>query len=185
MLQYITMSDKNPLTIRRERPADLPAVYRVNKEAFGRKSEADLVDKLRSHGALVLSLVAVLSGEITGHIAFNPISIEGYSSCKGISLAPLAVLPSSQRKGIGARLVNKGLQECRRLGYEFVVLVGHPDYYPRFGFIQANSLGLKCEFEAPDAAWMVLELRRGALEGIRGKVSFRPEFAETVQELGR
>jgi len=177
------MSNNNTLIIRREKPEDLPDIYRVNKEAFGRESEADLVDRLRSHGALVLSLVAVQSGEITGHIAFNPITLEGHIGCKGISLAPLAVLPSSQRKGIGARLVKKGLHECRRLGYEFVVLVGHPEYYPRFGFVRANSLGLRCEYDAPDAAWMVMELHKGALAGVLGKVSFRPEFAETVQEL--
>jgi len=86
-------------------------------------------------------MVAVETNDIVGHIAFVPISIDGCPSGEGITLAPLAVLPACQRKGIGSRLVKAGLEECKRLGYRFVVLVGHPEYYPRFGFVQAKSRG--------------------------------------------
>jgi putative acetyltransferase len=174
------MTDLNSLIIRREKPEDLSDIFRVNKEAFGRENEAALVDELRCHDALVLSLVAVRNGILCGHIAFNPVVVEGCSGCNGIALAPLAVLPASQRQGIGTRLIEVGLEECRRLGYQFVVLVGHPAYYPRFGFIQAKSQGLQCQYEAPDDAWMVLELQKGALTGKQGTVIFRPEFAAAV-----
>jgi len=174
------MFDKNTLIIRQEKPEDIPAIYRVNKAAFGRESEAVLVNKLRGRGALILSMVAVETNDIVGHIAFVPISIDGCPSGEGITLAPLAVLPACQRKGIGSKLVKAGLEECKRLGYRFVVLVGHPEYYPRFGFVQAKSRGLICEYEAPDPAWMVAELQESALTGKQGKVTFPPEFAEAV-----
>jgi putative acetyltransferase len=174
------MDEKESVIIRPEKPEDPSAIFRVNKVAFGRESEAALVDKLRSRGALVISLVAVQDNEVIGHIAFVPINIDGSPTREGITLAPLAVLPTYQRKGVGIGLIKAGLTECRRLGYKFVVLVGHPDYYPQFGFIQAKSRGLICEYAAPDAAWMVLELHEGALSGKGGKVTFPPEFAEAV-----
>jgi putative acetyltransferase len=90
----------------------------------------------------------------------------------------MAVLPELQRRGIGSRLVQAGLEECRKLGYEIAVVVGHPDYYPRFGFVSARSKRLECEFEVPDEAWMVLELKESALAGKRGKVFYQPEFWE-------
>ena len=90
----------------------------------------------------------------------------------------MAVLPAHQGKGIGSQLVRAGLEKCRSLGYEVVVVVGHPNYYPRFGFVTAKPKGLKCEFEVPDEAWMVLELREGALAGRQGTVKFQPEFEE-------
>ena len=92
----------------------------------------------------------------------------------------MAILPKHQRKGIGSRLVRAGLEECRHLGHEVVVLVGHPDYYPRFGFVPARPKGLECEFEVPDEAWMLLELQQGALAGKTGTVTFQPEFREAM-----
>ncbi|HUU08019.1 MAG TPA: N-acetyltransferase, partial [Dehalococcoidales bacterium] len=97
-----------------------------------------------------------------------------------ITLAPIAVLPAHQRQGIGSQLVRAGLEECRQLGHEIVVVVGHPDYYPRFGFAPGKPRGIGCEFEAPDEAWMVLELREGALAGRDGTVKFQPEFHDAV-----
>jgi len=92
----------------------------------------------------------------------------------------MAVLPAYQRKGIGGQLARAGLEECRRLGHEIILLVGHPDYYPRFGFVPARSKGIECEFEVPEEAWMILELREGALAGRQGTVRFQPEFKEAV-----
>jgi putative acetyltransferase len=92
----------------------------------------------------------------------------------------MAVLPSYQKKGIGSQLVRAGLEECRRLGHKIVVVLGHSDYYPRFGFIPAKPRGIACELEVPDEAWMVLELRENALTGKSGTVKFQPEFHEAV-----
>ena len=92
----------------------------------------------------------------------------------------MAVLPAYQHKGIGSRLVRVGLEECRHLGHEVVVVLGHPDYYPRFGFVSARPKGIYCEFEVPEEAWMVLELREGTLVGRNGTVKFQPEFKDTT-----
>jgi putative acetyltransferase len=169
------------LVIRPEKPEDVDSIRYVNEQAFGRGDEARIIEKLRDNGALTISLVAVQDDEIVGHIAFSPAKVESEgSSFEAIALGPIAVLPAHQRKGIGSQLVRAGLEECRRLGHEVVVLVGHADYYPRFGFVPAKSKGIDCEFEAPEEAWMLMELRAGALAGRRGTVKFRPEFREAV-----
>jgi putative acetyltransferase len=169
------------LTIRREMPEDIDSIRYVNEQAFGRKEEAELIDKLRNRDMLTLSLVAVQADQIVGHIVFSPVSVESeYSSFEAIALAPLAVLPAYQRKGIGSQLVRAGLEECHRLGHEIMVVLGHPDYYPRFGFVPGKPKGIEYEFEAPDEAWMVLELREGALAGRSGTVKFQPEFQEAM-----
>ncbi len=166
--------------IRREAPEDLDTIHYVNEQAFGQENEAKLVEKLRNRRVLTISLVAIQDNKIVGHIAFSPVEVEAErSNFKAIALAPMAVLPAFQKKGIGSQLVRAGLKECRRLGYGLVVLVGHPNYYPRFGFVPAEPKGLKCEFEVPDEAWMVLELREGALAGRRVEVRFQPEFRES------
>lgn len=165
------------LSVRRETPEDIEAIHYVNEQAFGGKQEADIVDALRNRGAVTLSLVAVRGNKIVGHILFSPVTIESESSnFTAVALAPMAVLPEFQGKGIGSRLVNDGLEECRTLGHEIVVVLGHPDYYPRFGFVPARPRGIECEFEAPEEAWMIMELREGALAGRRGTVKFQPEF---------
>lgn len=167
------------LIIRRETPEDTAVIRRINEEAFGQKEEAQIIEKLRSRGVLTISLVAVQDKEIVGHIAFTLVKVESeHSSFNAIALAPMSVLPAYQRKGIGSQLVRAGLEECRRLGHEIVVVLGHPDYYPHFGFIPAKPKGIDCEFQVPDEAWMILELREGALAGRRGTVKFQPEFSE-------
>jgi putative acetyltransferase len=172
---------KTLLTIRPEIPEDLASIYYVNQKAFGRSQEADLVDKLRKRGVLTISLVAVQETVIVGHIAFSPVEIASQKSSFGaLTLAPIAVLPTHQNKGIGSQLVIAGLEECRRLGHEIVVLAGHPNYYPRFGFVPAYPKGVECEFEVPDEAWMIRELKEGALAGRRGKVRFQPEFRDAM-----
>ena len=169
------------LMIRQEIPEDSAAISNVNEEAFGQKEEGELIGKLRNRGVLTLSLVAVQDNGIIGHIAFSPVKVESErSSFEAIALAPMAVLPAYQRQGIGSQLVQEGLEECRRLGHEIIVVLGHPDYYPRFGFVPAKPKGIDCEFEVPDEAWMILELRQGALAGRRGTVRFQPEFREAT-----
>ena len=169
------------LIVRPEVPEDAPSIRYVNEQAFGQKKEADIIEKLRNRAALSVSLVAVLKNKVVGHIAFSPAVIESEnSSFAAIALAPMSVLPAHQRKGIGSQLVQAGLEECRRLGQEIVVVLGHPAYYPRFGFVPAKQKGIDCEFEVPEEAWMILELREGALAGRRGTVSFQPEFKEAM-----
>lgn len=167
------------IIIREEKPEEIKAIRDVNEQAFGQENEATIIEKLRKRGGLTISIVAVQGAEVVGHIAFSPVVIEAEgSSFEAIALAPMAVLPAYQRKGIGSQMVRAGLEECSRLGYEIVVVLGHPDYYPRFGFAPAMPKGISCEFEVPEEAWMMLELREGALAGRRGKVRFQPEFSE-------
>jgi len=167
------------LTIRPETSQDIALVHHLNQQAFGRRQEADLVDKLRKRGVLTTSLVAVQDGEVIGHIAFSPVVVESEpANWEATVLGPLAVLPEFQRKGVGSKLVYAGLNECRRLGHMIVVLAGHPEYYPRFGFVPAKARGIECEVEVPDDAWMIKELKEDALAGRQGKVIFQKEFRE-------
>ena len=169
------------VTIRPETPKDVDSVRYVNEQAFGQIEEAAIVDKLRNRNALTISLVATENNEVVGHIAFSPVVIESpCSSFEAVALAPMAVLPAYQRKGIGSQLVRAGLEECRHLGHEIVVVLGHPDYYPRFGFVPGKQRGIDCEFEVPDEAWMVMELKEGVLGGRSGTVRYQPEFQDGV-----
>lgn len=167
------------LTIRPETSQGIDLVHHLNQPAFGRRQEADLVDKIRKRGMLTTSLVAVQDGQVIGHIAFSPVVVESEpSNWEATVLGPLAVLPEFQRKGIGSKLVYAGLDECRRLGHIIVVFAGHPEYYPRFGFVPAKARGIDCEIEVPDEAWMIKELKEDALAGRHGKVIFQKEFRE-------
>jgi len=167
------------IEIRAEKEEDRPAIYEVNKLAFGQEDESRLVDALRESNDFIydLSLVAVKEGKIVGHILFSPIAIETeIGLVRILSLAPMAILPEFQRQGIGSELVRRGLKECQRFGHEVVVVIGHPDYYPRFGFTSARAKGLEAPFEVPDEAFLVLEIKDGALEGISGKIKYPPAF---------
>jgi putative acetyltransferase len=169
------------LTIRPEEPSDYPAISEINRRAFGGEFEARLVENLRHTDSFIpkLSLVALQDDRIVGHILFSVVHIQDVAQTTPVfSLAPMAVLPEYQNQGIGSALVREGLQRCRELGYRAVVVLGHPNYYPRFGFILAREKGVKLPFEAPDEACMVLELYPQALEGIQGMVEYPPEFNE-------
>src|SRR5262245_35475363 len=133
------------IAIRRERPADEEAVHRVNESAFGGPDEAAIVEALRANGGATLSLVAELDGTVVGHILFSPVSIDPAGTALG--LAPMAVMPVHQRRGVGGRLVREGLELLREAGHGAVVVLGHAEYYPRFGFVRASRFGLRCEFE--------------------------------------
>ena len=166
------------LITRRENPEDVSAVRQINLQAFGGPEEAALVDALREAARPFISLVAVAADRVVGHISFSPVMIEGRGPApRAMGLAPMAVLPEYQRRGIGSQLVHAGLEECQRLGREVVVVVGHPRYYPRFGFIPAHGKGLRCEYEVPEEAFMVAELRPGALDGAGGIVRYHEAFS--------
>jgi len=164
------------VTIRPEEPRDIDHVRVVNERAFESPDEAALVDALRATPG-ALSLVAADGDRIVGHILFTPVQIESRAmAIRAVGLAPMAVLPEYQRRGIGSELVRRGLDMCRASGQEAVVVVGHPTFYPRFGFVPAFTKDLDCEFTVPRDVFMVLELRAGALASAHGVVRYRPEF---------
>jgi HAD superfamily hydrolase (TIGR01509 family) len=166
------------LDLRQETPADVPGIRLVEEQAFGRAVEADLVDLCRKRGKVSLSLVAVCAGMLTGHILFTPVYVETQpESLRGLGLGPVAVLPECQRTGIGSLLMRSGLEQCRLQGCDFVVLLGDPHYYSRFGFKPARDFGLTSDYGDGDE-FQVLELRSGALSGASGKVKYIPEFHE-------
>jgi putative acetyltransferase len=165
------------VTIRPEQPADADAIRQVLEAAFPTAAEAHLVELLRAGGHLGISFVAELDDEIVGHIAFSPVEIEGVDvEGIGIGLAPLAVVLDYQRQGIGGQLVREGLAACDRAGSGFVVVLGEPEYYQRFGFTRADRRRLGNEYAA-DEAFMVLELREGSIPENGGLVRYGPEFA--------
>jgi putative acetyltransferase len=126
----------------------------------------------------VVSMVAEAAGEVVGHILFSPVSIEPPAkNWNALGLAPLAVIPRMQRQGIGGKLIKAGLQRCQELGIELVVVLGHPIYYPKFGFRPASDYGLDNEYQV-DEPFMVIELIPGILKNYEGLVKYAPEFSE-------
>lgn len=165
------------IEIRPETPADLAGVREVNAAAFGRDVEGRIVDALREQGALLASLVAVDRGRVVGHIAF---SAAGLGDSAIAALGPMTVEPGRQRDGIGSALVRAGLEACRRVGHDVIVVLGHPEFYPRFGFVVAGPLGVTCEYPVPEEVFMLTELEPGALRGRRGLVRYAPAFKRAV-----
>ena len=168
------MSDD--ITIRQEVESDRQAIWKVNRSAFEYDDEANLVDALRDGRYVEVSLVAEKDGEIVGHILFSRLPIiTNVGMVDAVSLAPMAVLPGHQRQGIGSQLVQAGLEVCREQGHKIVVVLGHPAYYPRFGFSAELARSLENPFGGGDA-WMALELVSGAAAGVEGRVEYPPPF---------
>jgi predicted N-acetyltransferase YhbS len=173
----------NRLKIREETENDYSKITEVNDSAFGQKNEGRLIERLRLTESYIpeLSLVAELDDEIIGHILLYPITIHSdISKFQSISLGPMAVTTIHQRKGIGSRLVIEGLEAAKKLGHRSVIVVGHPEYYPKFGFKRASQWNIKVPFEVPDDAFLALELAEGELEGKRGTVEYPEEFNEAM-----
>ncbi|MCL0069968.1 N-acetyltransferase [Dehalococcoidia bacterium] len=165
------------MLIRAEKENDRDGVYAVNLSAFETPSEANLVDTLREQAQPVVSLVADDKGEIVGHITFSPVSLSGHSNVKVMGLGPMAVAREHQRKGIGSALVRAGLEQCRQLGFTAVAVLGHPEYYPRFGFSPSCRFGIDSEFEVPEEVFMAMELDPEALSGKAGRVKYHAAFS--------
>jgi len=168
------------MLIRAEQDKDRAAVHTVNTAAFGTPSEANLVDALRERAEPVVSLVADELGTIVGHIMFTPVSLSGHPGLKAMGLAPMAVAPEHQRKGIGSALVRAGLEQCRQLGFAAVVVLGHPGYYPRFGFSPSTRFGIGSEYDVPEEVFMAMELQPAALNGKAGTIKYHPAFGDAV-----
>ncbi|MDR2956514.1 MAG: N-acetyltransferase [Prevotella sp.] len=167
--------------IRQERAQDFPAVYNIHVKAFSRIEEARLTDRLRSSDAFIpeLSLVAIIENEIVGHILFTKVSIEHeYGQKESLSLAPMAVRPDTQRKGVGTKLIQAGFEKARQLGYKSVIVLGHPEYYTKFGFKPTSNWDIKPPFNVPNNAFMGMELIEDAFGNMKGIVQYPKEFQE-------
>lgn len=163
--------------IRTEEEKDWVDVHTLNASAFETSAEANLVDALRENSQPVVSLVAEANNNVVGHIMFSPVSLSGHCDIKIMGLAPMAVAPGHQRKGIGSALVRAGLERCKRLGFGAVVVLGHPAYYPRFGFSPSSRFGIECEYEVPEEVFMIMELKPGYLHGKSGTIEYHAAFS--------
>ena len=170
------------IQIRFEKPDDIAFIRSVNEQAFDRLAESKLVDKLRMTCAEHLSFVADDNGTIIGHIMYTSVLVTGgKQKAQGMGLAPMAVLPSRQRQGIGTMLVKYSLQILREKKYPFVLVLGNPDYYPRFGFQPASRFNIRSGWEGiPDEAFMVLFMDDNAMKNVSGVATFRDEFNEAL-----
>ena len=169
------------ITIRPEKPEDLPFIHSVIVKTFKREAEARLADKLRRACPGCLSLVAEEDGAIVGHVMFTPVVIKNTREVHGMGLAPMSVLPSRQRRGIGTLLVKAGLRMLQEKGCPFIIVLGHPEYYPRFGFQPAARLRIRSQWdEVPEEAFMILVMDAEAMANVAGVARFRNEFNEAL-----
>ena len=168
------------IIIREEQATDINAIYTVEHDAFGQPDEADLINRLRDIDAVWLSHVALLDGEIVGHALYSMVTVtDGGTVREFPALAPLAVATAYQKQGIGGKLMNAGLQAARDAGYGLLFLIGHPDYYPRFGFQPAQPLGFTSDYVTDKDRhehFMVAVLDDSLLHTVRGHVSYHATF---------
>ena len=165
------------MNIREEVPSDIGKIWEVNSEAFETEAEANLVTALRNSGCTYLSLAAETENKVIGHILFTPVELSGNENkLKIMGLAPMAVLSQYQNKGIGSKLVQAGLERCQSLGYDAVVVLGHPNYYPKFDFVPSVKYGIKSEYDVPDEVFMILELTPLSLKGHKGIIKYHDAF---------
>ena len=172
---------KKMVRIREEQPQDIKVISEENIRAFAQAQEADIVDKLRQNCNELLSLVALKQNQVVGHILFSPVTVDNEDrTVQGMDLAPMAVLPEHQRQGVGSELIRTGVEKLKSLLCPFVIVLGHPAYYPRFGFEPANLYGIRSEWEVPDNVFMILVLNESEMLDISGVARYRREFAESL-----
>lgn len=162
------------IEIREERAEDIAAIRDVNNRAFLQDHEGRIVDALRANGAALLSLVATVDGQVVGHIMYSPLSI---GAVTGAALGPMAVVREHQKQGIGSKLVQAGNLKLKDAGWPFIIVLGHANFYPRFGFKPARPCGITCEWEVPDDVFMVLVLDQEKMSGVSGLAKYRHEFS--------
>ena len=167
------------MIIRAERKEDYSRITEVTDLAFRQKNEGRLVERLRIDLDFIpeLSLVAEIGNEIIGHILFFPIKIISEDAeVPSLALAPMSVVPEYQRRGIGKQLVTEGLKRAKSIGYKSVIVLGHSEYYPKFGFEPASKWNIKAPFDVPDKVFFAIELEEGGLKGVSGAVEYSDEF---------
>ncbi len=170
------------MIIRPEIPEDIGDIHTLNERAFGQPQEAKIIDELRNNCEGLLSLVAIEMEKLVGHILFSPATIEGKQGIvKGMGLAPMAVLPEMQQQGIGTQLVKNGMEYLGEMQCPFIIVLGHPEYYPRFGFEPASRYGIKSQWEGiSDEAFMILWLDKSMMNHVSGVAKYRDEFNEAM-----
>jgi putative acetyltransferase len=164
------------MIVRPQAQGDWAAVRALNEAAFDTPAEARLVDALREQAQPLVTLVAEEGGAVFGRAMFSPVIFDGHADPKLKGLAPMAVAPESQRRGIGSALVRYGIDHCREAGVDAIVVLSHPAYCPRFGFAPAARKGIRCEYDAPVEASMFLELRPGAHGNAVGIARYHAAF---------
>jgi putative acetyltransferase len=169
------------IKIREEQPQDIKAIRKINMRAFGQTQEATLVENLRQNCNDLLSLVALMENHVVGHILFSPAIVEVEDrTVHGMGLAPMAVLPEYQRRGIGSELIRSGIATLASRQCPFVIVLGHAHYYPRFGFEPAGRRGIRSQWEVPADTFMILVLDEAEMRGITGVAKYLPEFADAM-----
>jgi len=166
------------MNIRIEKEGDRAFVRAINISAFESSAEADLVDALRQRARPIVSLVAEEGDEIVGHIMFSPVTLPDYPDLKLMGLGPMAVTPAYQGQSYGSALVKAGLDHCRDVNVSAVVVLGHPCFYPRFGFSASTGFGIDSEYDVPEDVFMIVELEQGSLREIAGTVKYHEAFGE-------
>ncbi len=169
------------MIVRQEQPEDKEGIFELNALAFGQEDEGQIVDKIRTGENYIpeLSLVLAHEDKIMGHILFSKAKIKGEQEHETLVLAPMAITPTFQKRGMGSLLLREGLRTAEKMGFESIFVLGHPEYYPKFGFKKASDWNIKCPFEAPDNAFMAIELVEGALSNKEGVVEYDEAFQET------
>ena len=163
--------------MRAEIPADGPAIRAIHLLAFPTSQEADLVESLRGNGAATLSLVAEYQGAVVGHVMFSPVQIgDGSGAVDGLGLAPVGVLPHRQNQGIGSQLIRDALQKLETGKCPFVVVLGEPAFYSRFGFKPAREFGVRCKWDVMEDAFMLLPFDKDRVAAASGLARYRGEF---------
>ena len=170
------------LKIRTEVEKDHERVCEINNLAFQQEDESRLIENIRKSENFIpeLSLVAEIEDQIVGHILFSKVQIIGSSVFESLALAPMAVIPDLQKKGIGTELINKGMKKAKEMGFDSIIVLGHSEYYPKFGFQKASKWNITCPFGVPDEAFMAIELIEKALDGKSGTVKYPDEFMEDI-----
>jgi putative acetyltransferase len=171
------------ILVRSEEKNDYEAIRKINDLAFNQINEGVMIKKLRDNPDFIaeLSLVAVVDNEVVGHILFFPIKIKNNSEIAiSLSLGPIAIHPNFQNKGIGSKLVVEGLKKAKKLGFTSVIVLGHPNYYPRFGFQPASKWKIRLQMDVPDEAFMAVELKQDSLNKCSGIVEYPNEFLDAM-----
>lgn len=161
------------ITIRPETPADYKAVENILLSTFPSDAESRLVNAIRKNGNAVISLVGTLNEKAIGHILFSPVTTHPPTPEHGLGLAPVAVDPAYQSKGVGSKLIHTGLQMCIEQQYDYAVVLGDPKYYMRFGFQKASDFGLQNEYGVDDE-FMVVKFKSLPVGGL---VKYVDEFS--------